>query len=393
MRAKLRHWAQNLGVCAVSILACLLILEFIVFRFILIPDDVIHNVSINGVMRYQPDTKAIFRHPDGRTTKLTINKDGWNSPKPAYRRERTPGTLRIAVIGDSYVHGAYVNVEEGFPEVLEAALNKDGVKAEVLRFGMDGAPLSQYLHMLRGEVREYRPDLVVMPIIHNDFDETYRFLRTRYASSFMKVGMDDKGRVIEIPPADFRAGLADRFRNFATFRYLYYKTNFHSRFRLFINRHFWGGDEDWAQEFLSSAVDIRKIRDHDKNEFYAHYVMGEMKRIAEADGFQLAFFMDGVREAVYSGKPVSVYEVGRLNDIAADVARDLDLPFLDLQQAFTDDFAANRERFEFLYDWHWNVRGNVLVGTTMARFLKANPKLLNTTGDASHKVRAALSLR
>ena len=66
---------------------------------------------------------------------------------------KTPGVLRVAVIGDSYVHGSFVNPDQGFPEVIERELNAAGVRAEVLRFGMDGAPLSQYLHMLRREVR------------------------------------------------------------------------------------------------------------------------------------------------------------------------------------------------------------------------------------------------
>ena len=37
------------------------------------------------------------------------------------------------------------------------------------------------------EVLSYKPDIVVIPLIHNDFDESYRFLKTRYASSFMKL--------------------------------------------------------------------------------------------------------------------------------------------------------------------------------------------------------------
>jgi hypothetical protein len=69
--------------------------------------------------------------------------------------------------------------------VIERELTGAGVAAEVLRFGMDGAPLSQYLHLLRREVRAFKPDVVLVQLIHNDFDESYRFLETRYASSFL----------------------------------------------------------------------------------------------------------------------------------------------------------------------------------------------------------------
>jgi hypothetical protein len=82
-------------------------------------------------------------------------------------------------------------VEEGFPEVIERELTR-AVAAEVLRFGMDGAP-SQYLHVLRREVRTFQPD-----VIHNDFDESYCFLKTRYASSFLKIGFDAADQPFEI---------------------------------------------------------------------------------------------------------------------------------------------------------------------------------------------------
>ena len=98
------------------------------------------------------------------------------------------------------MHGSFVDTAQGFPEVIERQLNAAGVPAEVLRFGMDGAPLSQYLHMLRREVSAFKPDLVVVLLIHNDFDESYRFLKTRYASAFLKIGVDEEGRPRRSPP-------------------------------------------------------------------------------------------------------------------------------------------------------------------------------------------------
>jgi hypothetical protein len=149
--------------------------------------------------------------------------------------------------------------------VIKRELTGAGVAAEVLRFGMDGAPLSQYLHLLRREVRAFKPDVVLVQLIHNDFDESYRFLETRYASSFLKIGFDQAGRPFEIEPADSRPGMADRLRAFNTFRYLYYKTNAYLRFKRFVSRYWWGGEEEYAPQFVSSAVDVRKIADHVNN--------------------------------------------------------------------------------------------------------------------------------
>lgn len=378
MSPRLKQWLGNLGLMAASLAVTALLLEHVVFRFILVPDDVLENVTINDVVRYQPGTRAVFRHPDGRESLVTINTGGWNSSKPVYEPARTPGRLRIAVVGDSYVHAAYVNTKDAFPERLERMLRRDGLDVEVLRFGMDGAPLSQYLHMLRREVVNYTPDLVIVPLIHNDFDEIYRFLKTRYESSFMKVKQDEAGRFVEVPPAEFKRGLADKLRHFRTFRYVYYETGLYLSLKGWVSRLFWGGEEEWRPEFISSAVDIRKINDHPRNKLFARYVMGEMKKLADERGFRLAFVMDGVREAIYEGRKPMDYEVGRLNKLAAELTAELGLPFLDLQDAFARDYAAAGQRLEYAYDWHWNERGNRIVAEAIAQFLLTDTRLISS---------------
>lgn len=370
---RLKSLAADLAVSAVAVIATLAFLEFVVFGLILKPDDLIENVTIDGVVRYKPGTTAIFRHPDGRETRLTINARGWNSTKSDYAIEKPEGRTRIAVIGDSYVHGAFIDVDQGFPHLLERNLRAEGRDIEVYRFGMDGAPLSQYLNMLRREVVQFRPDIVVVPLVHNDFDESYRFLKTRYTSAFMKLDRDADGRIVEVAPAPFEPGLADRLRAFATFRYLYYETGLYLSAKGLVNRLFWGGDEEWKPDFISSAVDIRKISDHGANRVFARYVLSEMKALSERHGFKLAFVMDGVREAVYAGRPLSAYEVGKLNAIAADLTAELKLPFVDLQQAFAAEYARTNTRLEFPYDWHWNVRANELVAAEIARLIEAQP--------------------
>jgi len=154
--------------------------------------------------------------------------------------------------------------------VIERELTRAGVEAEVVCFGMDGAPTSM---------------------------KSYRFLKTRYASSFLKIGFDQAGQPFEIEPTDFTPGSADRLRAFNTFRYLYYKTNLPvvQAFRQPLLA--WRGGE-YAPEFISSAVDVRKITDHVNNRRVARYVLSEMRALAQQDGFRLVLAMDGVRDAI-----------------------------------------------------------------------------------------------
>jgi hypothetical protein len=234
---------------------------------------------------------------------------------------------------------------------------------------MDGAPLSQYLQVLRREVRAFKPDVVLVQLIHNDFDESYRFLKTRYASSFLKIGFDAAGQPFEIEPTDFRPGAADRLRAFNTFRYLYYKTNAYLRFKRLVSRFWWGGEEEYAPEFISSAVDVRNITDQVNNRRVTRYVLSQMRDLAQQDGFRLVLAMDGVRDAIYAGQGLDSYEVGKLNRLVGAVASELAIPFLDLHATFADHYARNQQRFEFAYDWHWNALANRLVGEAITGLL------------------------
>lgn len=391
MRAKLKRLTANILLSLASLAIGCLVLEFAVFRTLLKPDDVLPNVSIDGVVRYEPNTLAVFRHPGGYTSRVSINAQGWNASRSDYRIERKPGVKRIAVIGDSYVHGAFVDTEQGFPEVLERELAARGQPVEVYRFGMDGAPLSQYLHMLRHEVLRYRPDLVVVQLIHNDFDESYRLLSTRYASSFLKIDLNDQ-RPVEVVPVDFRSGMADMLRRSAMFRYLYYETDAYLRLKGLINRVYWGGEEDYRPEHISSGVDVRNIADHVRNERAARYVFDQMEVLARQSGFKLLLSMDGVRDAIYAGRPAHEFPVGRLNEIAKRTARDLGLPIVDLHDIFQRDYSAFGYRHEFSFDWHWNARANALVGRSLADAIMSAPELLQSARGPFAATRSGQSL-
>jgi hypothetical protein len=119
--------------------------------------------------------------------------------------------------------------------------------------------------------------------------------------------------------------------------------------------------------------------------------MEQMRALSQKEGFKLAFVMDGVREAVYSGKPVETYEVHKLNIITRDLTAELELPFLDLQETFAADYARSHKRFEFGFDWHWNAMANRLAGEAIVRFLRQDRSLLGDqpTGSSAAPMGAA----
>jgi len=86
-----------------------------------------------------------------------------------WAREKAPGTVRIAVLGDSFTEAAQVSIEERFTELAARHLNQAGASAgtqfEVMNFGTSGYGTAQQLMTWRHEVEPYKPDIVVLAFL------------------------------------------------------------------------------------------------------------------------------------------------------------------------------------------------------------------------------------
>ena len=111
-----------------------------------------------------PDTQGVYRR-EGHSF-LRINSDGFRGPD--YPKEKPPGTVRVAVIGDSYVEAMQVAEHKTFTSVIQRHLSADpllhGKKVEALNFGIDGYGTAQELITLRDHVWAYQPDIVVLAV-------------------------------------------------------------------------------------------------------------------------------------------------------------------------------------------------------------------------------------
>jgi hypothetical protein len=123
---------------------------------------------------YQPDEHVGFTLRPGAegwwltegTTYIRINSDGWRDREHA--KEKPAGTVRIAVLGDSFVEALQVPMEATFWAVMERRLQEcaafGGATAEVLGFGVSGFSTVRELITLRRRVWAYAPDIVVLVV-------------------------------------------------------------------------------------------------------------------------------------------------------------------------------------------------------------------------------------
>jgi hypothetical protein len=122
---------------------------------------------------------------------VEINRDGLRDRD--HSRAKPAGTLRIAVLGDSYTEALQVPVAQTFWSVLERELARSAGRyarrVEVMNFGVNGYGTAQELLTLRCCVWTYSPDVVLLAFYSgNDVSDNSRTLDrspTRYARPYL----------------------------------------------------------------------------------------------------------------------------------------------------------------------------------------------------------------
>jgi len=118
------------------------------------------------------------------------NAHGWRDRERTL--EKPADTYRVAVLGDSQVEAANIELDSTFCAIAERALNRSGPgRYEILNFGRSGFTQTEELWLLENEVLHYSPDaVVVMFVPANDIADVRRETAPEHIRPFYVVGPD-----------------------------------------------------------------------------------------------------------------------------------------------------------------------------------------------------------
>src|SRR5438045_210272 len=89
-----------------------------------------------------------------------------------HTKPKPPGTLRVAVVGDSYPEALQVDVADAFWAVAERKLQAcpalGGRNIEFINFGVSGYGTTQELITLEQQVWAYQPDIILLAVTTNN---------------------------------------------------------------------------------------------------------------------------------------------------------------------------------------------------------------------------------
>lgn len=122
-----------------------------------------------------PDSQIGHEHGPNRKAWLMgvdveTNSKGQRDREIPY--ERTPGVMRVAMIGDSLTQGWGVPFEATFSKRVERLYQAAGTKAEVVNLGVGNWNTVQEVQYFLTKGYQYKPDVVVLNYFVNDAEPT-----------------------------------------------------------------------------------------------------------------------------------------------------------------------------------------------------------------------------
>jgi len=336
--------------------------ELVVFRFILLPSDLpVLSETDGGVLKYAPGQTGVYRIRNEISAPYNINKQGWNSGHASYEVENESQKPRICIIGDSYVEALQVPHTESFAELIESYLAPD--IDSVYRFGLSGAPLSQYLFILNDEVLQYSPRIVVVNMVPNDFLESVVSGGGTYWTSFARLDMSGSTINDLKSPEPYQRPASWWAKGSTIYRYLWVRQQIRPQLvkaiwlRLFQEKG--NGDSIYSGNIRTDTINDRRIP------LIIDYVFAEFRKIERANNLKILLVLDANREFAkdsHSGKNIGL---APLNEIVRHYAQINKLDFIDLTETFSDDYSKYKVPFSFPHDGHWNGYAHRLVAKTV----------------------------
>jgi GDSL-like Lipase/Acylhydrolase family len=161
MRSRSRRWAFAALTLGLGVMMALFVAE-VILRLAGIGAPQFYAYDAERGVRHRPGAEGLYRG-DGEAL-VRINSAGLRSPERPVAKPA--GTLRIAVLGDSFAEAFGVPQEQTFWSVMERELAScDGVRGrpvEVINFGVSGYGTSAEWITLQREGWAFEPDVVLL---------------------------------------------------------------------------------------------------------------------------------------------------------------------------------------------------------------------------------------
>ncbi|MGB7324039.1 MAG: SGNH/GDSL hydrolase family protein, partial [Rubripirellula sp.] len=147
-------------------------LELAIRGYFALASDSLASTQKHEKLLVLPESQRVYAYKPSLPAPLDTNSHGFRGEDVTL--EKSPGTRRIVMIGDSVTAGNGVLSNETFAYHVQADINSrasaDGIKVESLNLGVTGYNSRQELAMLKEVGFRFDPNVVVLNVCLNDSD-------------------------------------------------------------------------------------------------------------------------------------------------------------------------------------------------------------------------------
>ena len=346
---------------------------------------------------------------------VTINSQGLRDvERPTV--EKPANTFRILLLGDSYVEGLRVPLEQSFGKVLEAKLNAGasaGQRFEVIPAGVSGWGTDQQLLWFRKYGVTYQPDLVLLAFFPgNDFENNAEALEVANMGRVMKPFFRlengelalsyypfDPAQVLRTqaqterdssatddPPDTARAKWLRQHSALVRLIMPMLATATPGLSRKLVQWRFiepGQAADDVPTDYVPVAYGVYHqpaAAEWEQSFALTEALLRELQREVTTAGATFAIVSTTAQEQVYPDRwqqqleqnPTmqrASWDTEQPNRVLRQIANSLDVPYLDLLPIFRDHAQDSQPPLHLTHDGHWNPAGERLAGESLVEFL------------------------
>jgi len=313
---------------------------------------------------------------------------------PEYSYDKEEGSLRILILGDSFVEGYTVPFESLFSETMERELKQAGVSAQVINMGTGGYSTDQELLRFEQEGVKYHPDIVVLMVYSNDI--WYNAQNIYWIGPKpMFIIEDDELRLTNVPvplPSEGGDIFAQRELGFHRKLMKWFGENFYL-YRLLakaVTNVHWSRNIAASLGLIEGGIpDQLRVwqREHDPEVRFAWDITKRLllrleERVERSGGkFIISYVPE--RASIYPQEWAATKRKYGLSDqewsieqVGIDLeqfCRQHSIPFVDPTRRFreaADELHSSGESLYCVTEGHWNVSGHRLVGEILAQYIE-----------------------
>lgn len=342
---------RAIAISSPSIVLAILLLELAIRLFLKPSDapDIYFDKTLGSI--FVPNQSGVYVKGANNEiqARFRINNYGWNSPVD-YKKEKSLDINRIAVIGDSYVEALQVDYDKSYPYLLSETTG-----AQVYTFGHSGANLVHYLHLVRYAAENFKPDIVVVNIVENDFKES---IYGNNRKDNWSLSLQDS--VIEEKPPKEISNLSIKrlLRKSALARYLTINLDLVNTSQI-INKLFFAETKEFTPSNSNWDINyLNKLTD---------YTVEKLEKLSQENNFQLVLVLDVNRKSIYGHTSLAETNHYKLNEGLKRSAEKFEIELIDLSDTFQANWKSNQKRFDWEFDEHWNEYGHKLISETLTK--------------------------